>query len=159
MPHRVQAQMAVLLGHTCESFGPKLFIWLFLSATSVSSVHLCPLLKKKIHPPTQNDMSPWAIHRFPLDHQQNRAKLTQRTPSTLNPLFHLGSPFQTKKMNRHLTQGSNTNKCCKRKQRSYLSVFSCCLFPLVGEISPLQFCIYFCLLLTTQRRAGCHLLT
>lgn len=133
MPHRVQAQMAVLLGHTCESFGPKLFIWLFLSATSVSSVHLCPLLKKKIHPPTQNDMSPWAIHRFPLDHKQNRAKLTQRTPSTLQPPLSFGQSISNnnkKRMNRRLTQGSNTNKLCKRKQRSYLSVFSCWFFPI-----------------------------
>ena len=48
---------------------PKLFIWLFLSATSVSSVHLCPLWKmkkKKIKksPPTQKSMSLWAMCSF-----------------------------------------------------------------------------------------------
>ncbi len=64
---RAPPQMAVLPARTCESFGPKLFIWLLLSATSVSSVHLCPLWKKKKNhppPPFQNSMSLWAIYSF-----------------------------------------------------------------------------------------------
>lgn len=66
--------------HTWESFGPILFIWFSLSATSVSSVHLCPLYKKNfthsaVKTSTQNDTSPGAVHRFRHDHQQNGGQI------------------------------------------------------------------------------------
>lgn len=83
---RPPPQMAVLAARTCESFGPKLFIWLFLSATSVSSVHLCPFWKKKKSPPLHPKQHvPLGDTQLQHDHQQNRAKLTQRTPSTFHP--------------------------------------------------------------------------
>lgn len=87
--------------HTCESFGPKLFIWFSLSATSVSSVHLCPLYKKKIHPPPP----PQILHPkttrpsgrytdFPMTTNKTGSKLTHRTPSTLTPAFLQAVPVQ-----------------------------------------------------------------
>lgn len=61
VPAKALPQMAALPASTCESFGPKLFIWLYLSATSVSSVHLCPLWKrkkKKSHSPSPKTACP-----------------------------------------------------------------------------------------------------
>lgn len=94
--------------HTCESFGAKLFIWFSLSATSVSSVHLCPLYKKKIHhpptpphPPSAENPPPKKTTRpsgrnadFPMTTNKMGSKLTHRTPSTLTPAFLQAVPVQ-----------------------------------------------------------------
>lgn len=86
--------------HTCESFGPKLFIWFSLSATSVSSVHLCPLYKKKIHPLRPQILHPKTTRPsgrytdFPMTTNKMGSKLTHRTPSTLTPAFLQAVPVQ-----------------------------------------------------------------
>lgn len=106
-----QMQMAVLSGHTCKSFGPKLFIWLFfLSATSVSSVHSCPLSKKKKKRKKENSPPPPSnphpkLH-VPLgdthirhDHQQNRGQINPKDTFHPHPFFPRAVHFQ--KGNRH----------------------------------------------------------
>lgn len=135
--------------HTCESFGPRLFIWFSLSAASVSSAHLCPLYKKKIHPhphkpPPKTTRPSGRYTDFLMTNNQIGAKLTQGTPST--PLFLQAVHVQ--KTHRDSTQRSDS----KKEARRCRGVLCLLLFiHLKGKPHFLQFCVYFCLLLPTQK--------
>lgn len=84
--------------HTWESFGPKLFIWFSLSATSVSSVHLCPRYKKKTSPtllrkpPLKTTRPSGRCTDFSVTTNKMGAKLTQKDTFYPHPLFPPGRP-------------------------------------------------------------------
>lgn len=123
-----EAAGGLRLGHTCKSFGPKLFIWFLLSATSVSSVRLCPLSlkrrrekkkeKRNIHP-TAAPLRP-PVH-VPLgdtrnrhDHQQNQGPREPR--GHLQPC-HPSNPPHPRLLHAALQQSSDSGE---RKNRAVI---------------------------------------
>lgn len=125
------------LGHTCKSFGPKLFIWFLLSATSVSSVRLCPLSLKRrkkkkkkgiftLPPPpyTRRCTSLWATRRIAMTTNRTRGHVNSPstlTPPTLSPLQPAAPPGSSEEARRRLATKQRFRR--EEKQSRYLSLF------------------------------------
>ena len=111
--------------------------------------------KKKIQPPHHHQNSPslWAIHRYRHDHQQNRGQINPKDTFHPRPLFPQAVHFQ--KCTGPLHKGAiQTSSVIGNTELLFvgISFFFLSFFLLKGKPLFLQFCIYFCLLLPTQRR-------